>query len=79
MEALTEDWRLHAARCLEAEARRQDFGTFLKLTLIATEYRLEVIRGAVGDCVTGENTQPPFTCPAKSPGHGRDDSTSLGG
>lgn len=84
MEAASEEFQIglryiFAARRLGDEALRcprEEIGTLLHA---AKDFRAEGVRMMVGDCVTGENTQPPFTCPAKSPGHGRDDSTSLGG
>lgn len=54
-----ENQYLDAARRLETEARRQDFSTFLKLTMLAADFRL---RAMVGDPPDWSYGEPPFTC-----------------
>lgn len=54
-----EDQYLDAARRLETEARNEDFDTFLKLTMLAADFRL---RAMVGDPPAWRTEEPPFTC-----------------
>lgn len=84
MEAATEEFQIglryiFAARRLGDEALRCPRGEIGTLLHAADDFRVEGLRMMVGDRGLEREPQPPFTCPAKSPGHGRDDSTSLGG
>lgn len=56
-----ENQYLDAARRLETEARNEDFGTFLILTMLAADFRLRAI-GLVGDPSDWMEEGPPFTC-----------------